>query len=659
MISDEELLKSAAVQDFVARIPNHGMHKIAATLYGLDEVDLYTAVQALGTKLAYESLRRQKLNEGLASYGVVTKQANFFRSLLGKTKQTAPEAAQGVAQTAGAAAPDAAQHLTHLVAGPRGPAVASRAIGEAFPQHATEIPAYARDIAQGGTFVGKELPRAPLGMDRVHADTGLGEVARKSKPTAEMAAPEMPSMFRMSESGVAPAVGKNTTNTAPQMFAGGDRPDRFGMSFPSGGAAPSGDAPAMFNLKDLMGKQASVMYKEADLKDALKRTLMGMMQGAVHGGLAGAGAGLAVGQVGGAALSGDRDDHQEIAAGTGLRGAAHGAMTGAAVGGVYGAFGGPNAANDTRNLSAGLGAVSGMFGGISKTRENFLDMHPSFKSMLSGDRAAMREEATKEAMFGWGKRPAPEKAPPPPAHVLYPREMGHEEGQAWLRSSGLTGPDGVLAKNPGYSAVAFPYPMTEAEGRAWMLSQGITGAQQKEAAIDLKQLLAGAGRGADDWRNAATYAQRAPVAASGPALGPKARDAVRNATAPSPFPSPLRQVPTPDEIAQFNARNSKMAQDMSVLRRIGTEGPSSSERSLRNPIGASKVAMSLGEAAGNTAKNLGGAAQNAVGGGSPVGMMLGLQGDQSRAGLGTMAANALGDAARTAPSWGAAGHALR
>lgn len=570
MISDEELLKSAAVQDFVARIPAHGMHKIAATLYGLDEVDLYTAVHALGTKLAYESLRRQKLNEGLASYDVVTKQANFFSSLLGKTKQMAPEAARGVAQAADQV--PSSQQLTHLFDGPQGPAVASRAVGEAFPQHATEIPAYARDVAQGGTFVGKELPHAPLGMDRVHADVS-GDVGRKSRPTMEMQAPEMPSMFRLGEGGVSPAVGKTSTSRAPATASA--TPPQGGMSFPSGGAAPSGDAPAMFNLKDLMGKQASVMHKEADLKDALKRTLMGMMQGALKGGIAGAAGGAGAGSMGGIMLSNTPDDMPGISEGTMLQGG----MRGAAAGGIMGGLGGLAKNPGLTAAAPAVGAASGTIGGIRKVHDNFMDMHPSFKNMLSGDREAARGGMPPQAT--------------------------------------------------------------------------------KEAAIDLKQLMAGAGRGADDWRNAATYAQRAPVAAAGPALGPKARDAVRNATAPSPFASPLRQVPTPDEIAQFNARNSKMAQDMSVLRRIGTEGPSSSERSLRNPIGASKVAMSLGEAAGNTAKNLGGAAQNAVGGGSPVGMMLGLQGDQSRAGLGTMAANALGDAARTAPSWGAAGHALR
>lgn len=258
MLTDEQLLSSPVIRNIASRVRANGYAKTAAAvIFNGASPELPVLLAQIGTKIAQDMHRQQQIRIGLASLESLSdvdgiKQANFLANIL---KRSAPAAAHG-------AVPEA-QQLTHLVAGPSGiPALAPKSIGEAFPAHSLEIPAYARQASEGGTFVpmempvaSKKVPDAPEGMKT------------KARPTQKMDMPELPSMFR---SGTLERGGQMGSGGSG-ILAGGKAPTGA-TSFEGLGAAPQGGAPAMFNLADLMkGNKTAAILKAAgiDLKSLL------------------------------------------------------------------------------------------------------------------------------------------------------------------------------------------------------------------------------------------------------------------------------------------------------------------------------------------------------------------------------------------------------
>lgn len=243
-ITDEDLLSSHVVRSVVGRVRAAGVYKVAAAVAGIERVELPVIAEAIGTKLAAQHLRQQRIRMGIASLealaaGEQFKQANFLSSLLKR-------APKGVAD-------DAAGHLTHLVNTPGGPALSTKGIAASFPEHALELPAYARQASEGGTFVPKEMPVQPKPAPSASSE-GL---KTKKRPTQTMEAPELPAMFRSGSLERGGQMGSGGSG----IMAGGEAPPSA-TSFANMGAAPQGGAPAMFNLADLMkGKTAAAIDK--------------------------------------------------------------------------------------------------------------------------------------------------------------------------------------------------------------------------------------------------------------------------------------------------------------------------------------------------------------------------------------------------------------
>ena len=70
-LSSAELTLSPQMQDVIQRVRETGLHKVAAPLYGIDELTLKTAVQQLSTSLLAQHYKYQKIASGLESYAVV------------------------------------------------------------------------------------------------------------------------------------------------------------------------------------------------------------------------------------------------------------------------------------------------------------------------------------------------------------------------------------------------------------------------------------------------------------------------------------------------------------------------------------------------------------------------------------------------------------
>lgn len=255
MLTDEQLLSSPVVRNIASRVRANGYAKTAsAVIFNGAAPELPLMLAQIGMKVAQDMYRQQQVRIGLASLETLTedrvKHANFLANILKR--------GQGAAGPAAHSAVPEAEQLTHLLAGPNGiPALAPKSLGQAFPEHALEIPAYARQASEGGTFVprempvaSKEVPKAPEGMKT------------KSRPTQKMDLPELPSMFRsgsLERGGQMGSGGKGIMGDAPAPTGVGS----FGA--PQGSA----EAPAMFNLADLMkGNKTAALLKAAgiDLK---------------------------------------------------------------------------------------------------------------------------------------------------------------------------------------------------------------------------------------------------------------------------------------------------------------------------------------------------------------------------------------------------------
>jgi len=70
-LSSAELTLSPQMQDVIQRVRETGLHKVAAPLYGVDEVTLKTAVQQLSTAWLAQHYKYQKIASGLDSYAIV------------------------------------------------------------------------------------------------------------------------------------------------------------------------------------------------------------------------------------------------------------------------------------------------------------------------------------------------------------------------------------------------------------------------------------------------------------------------------------------------------------------------------------------------------------------------------------------------------------
>lgn len=91
---------SPAMQDVMQRVRQVGLHKIAAAQYGYDDFTLAHAVLELGTKLAYQHLKQQKIATGMRALQSLeadntVKLSNVFRlkdmkSMMPKAEQAAP-----------------------------------------------------------------------------------------------------------------------------------------------------------------------------------------------------------------------------------------------------------------------------------------------------------------------------------------------------------------------------------------------------------------------------------------------------------------------------------------------------------------------------------------------------------------------------------------
>jgi hypothetical protein len=257
MLTDEQLLSSPMIRNIASRVRANGYAKTAAAvIFDSTDPTLPGLLAQIGTKVASDMHRQQQIRIGLASLETLTdpqvKHANFLANILKR--------GQGAAGAAAHSAVPEAEQLTHLLAGPNGiPALAPKSLGQAFPEYALEIPAYARQASEGGTFVPREMPMATKEVPK--APEGM---KTKSRPTQKMDMPELPSMFRSGSLERGGQMGSGGTG----IMAGGKAP-AGATSFEGLGAAPQGDAPAMFNLADLMkGNKTASILKAAgiDLK---------------------------------------------------------------------------------------------------------------------------------------------------------------------------------------------------------------------------------------------------------------------------------------------------------------------------------------------------------------------------------------------------------
>lgn len=379
MLTDEQLLSSPLVRTIAGRVAASGYAKTAAAVvFGKDTVSLPVMLASIGTKIAYDLYREQAIRSGLASLEALSdpeglKQANFITNML----KRAPKAnAAGAAEHS---AVPAAERLTHAMpTADGGWGYAQQGMVDQLPpsfrEYALELPAYARQVSEGGTFVPKEMPIAT----RPAPDAGAA-LKTKSRPTQQFDMPELPSMFQRSEGLGAPQRAINMGQGGKGIMAGGDvKPQGIG-SF--GAAQGSTEAPAMFNLAAMMGgkKLGSVFarmgvlklaatagvnspaafsalthmanagaggamgaglggitggfhgYNTADEGQELEQTLKGILAGGTVGGLAGAGGGV-LGAMGGRAMAGNRmsDPFEEMT----------GALMGSAAGGIGGGLAG-------------------------------------------------------------------------------------------------------------------------------------------------------------------------------------------------------------------------------------------------------------------------------------------------------------------------------
>ena len=268
MITDEQLLSSPTIRAAIARMDRTKVTKVAATLeFGKAEPSLEEMLTLAFTKAAEAHLRQQRIDAGLASFDVLTgttKEANVFGRLFGRAA-AAPAAARAAGAATHGALP-AAEQLTHLVGTQAGVGRVNRAMGDALgPGFAREIPAYARDAAHGGTFTPMELPlkHAPAATP-----APAGALRTKARPTMSMPAVEMPAMHtRTGTGGVSRAVnmGPGGAGILPAAPKPGGATTFQGVP---GAGAGSAEAPAMFNLADLMKGQKQAADAQL-LNDAL------------------------------------------------------------------------------------------------------------------------------------------------------------------------------------------------------------------------------------------------------------------------------------------------------------------------------------------------------------------------------------------------------
>lgn len=254
MLTDEQLLASPIIHSIASRVRANGYAKTAASVIfnGADPA-LPAMLAQIGTKVAQDMHRQQQIRIGLASLEMLSgdqvKHANFLANILKRSQPAASAAAHS-------AVPEA-QQLTHLMAGHGGtPALAPRSLGQAFPEYGVEIPAYARQASEGGTFVPMEMPMRPNAVP--DAPAGM---KTKSRPTQSFEMPELPSMFQRSEGLGAPQRAINMGQGGKGILPDAGKAPAGATSFEGMGAAPQGDAPAMFNLADLMKGNKTAMYR--------------------------------------------------------------------------------------------------------------------------------------------------------------------------------------------------------------------------------------------------------------------------------------------------------------------------------------------------------------------------------------------------------------
>lgn len=264
-ITDEALLRSPAISAAIGRMDGTKVAAAATTIeFGRPDVSLEEMLTEIGTKLAMAHLRQRQIDAGLASLDVLTgttKEANILSRLLGRA---APAAAR--AGHAAETVLPAAEQMTHLVGTQAGVGRVNRAMGDALGAgFAREIPAYARDVAHGGTFTPMELPlKRPVAA----APAPAGALRTKARPTMSMPAVEMPAMHtRTGTGGVSPAVnmGPGGAGILPHAPTPGGATTFQGVP---GAGAGSVEAPAMFNLADLMKGQKQAADAQL-LNDAL------------------------------------------------------------------------------------------------------------------------------------------------------------------------------------------------------------------------------------------------------------------------------------------------------------------------------------------------------------------------------------------------------
>lgn len=267
-ITDEALLRSPAISAAIGRMDGTKVAAAATTIeFGRPDVSLEEMLTEIGTKLAMAHLRQRQIDAGLASLDVLTgttKEANILSRLLGRAAPAAARAGQA-AHAAEAVLP-AAEQMTHLVGTQAGVGRVNRAMGDALGAgFAREIPAYARDVAHGGTFTPMELPlKRPVAA----APAPAGALRTKARPTMSMPAAEMPAMHtRTGTGGVSRAVnmGPGGAGILPHAPTPGGATTFQGVP---GASAGSTEAPAMFNLADLMKGQKQAADAQL-LNDAL------------------------------------------------------------------------------------------------------------------------------------------------------------------------------------------------------------------------------------------------------------------------------------------------------------------------------------------------------------------------------------------------------
>lgn len=146
---------SPAVLDIINRTRVVGLHKVAAHITNRDEFTLRDAIQELGTKLAYEHLKNQKIASGLGSLRELHNADIVKLSSLGRMiGKGTTETWQNLMPRAMRKSPPGAPAMPHLLPGG----------GTASPFPSSVTPAGRPSINPKQTMRGANLRRDEMGM---------------------------------------------------------------------------------------------------------------------------------------------------------------------------------------------------------------------------------------------------------------------------------------------------------------------------------------------------------------------------------------------------------------------------------------------------------------------------------------------------------------